>query len=657
MSYMLEFPASPLPKNILSPPYVLFGINDIDAFSELPTNIPLALILYFAPSLHKWVLPTPELSASAARLALRTPYVGVNIIADIEIEGLRWILARMMQIANVKLPPGQYGAYMVSPNLLVSISIHKAWKALELPPKGIDPLYTHIQTMLMLGAPVTLLEMKGLWHNFTVKSPILHEMALNFIRNYIDRLYTTHESSAARHWYLETTERWNFFRAFEKQFPAFDDVQKDVIKETSQRHKREELHLKMMANAEANRKLSVRNVRVGETQSKQAYADIAEREKRASRRRHERANSVDSASSTSSTKTVIWNPLEEKQLSPKIGDDTVTPTTRADKESTNLAQPVDSSALVELLKVMANDRRAQEEANGVKKMYIPKTKARKAPEGGLCRKGFGSQAGDLSGKSRFDKKTISREEKLPDVTTVMTEEQFRSYLKLQGMLHEDDKAAKVESSKKEIKENKAGNTIEAPKMIEKKVSYCDEEEDTDEMEYIAPETARKMAELKFEHKHNIPNIPKGDMDISRTIEVPRKRNGFPEKAPATTPAEVPDLKSGTEVFQEVDSDGIKRIDFAYNRAEKPALKSKTLVLRNALKTAFMGRGNAAVGREKPAYEQTMDEKVRANGTSSDDTTGRVKEDSRDETKKVDGALLENSDGLMLLRPTVYKAPR
>jgi hypothetical protein len=147
------------------------------------------------------------------------------------------------------------------------------------------------------------------------------------------------------------------------------------------------------------------------------------------------------------------------------------------------------------------------------------------------------------------------------------------------------------------------------------------------------------------------------MNISRNFQVPHERNGLPEKSPATTPAEAPDLKSGTEVFQEVDSDGIKRIDFAYNKAEKPALKSKTFAFRNALKTAFMGRGSAAVGREKPAHEQTMDEKVRADGTTSEHTTGGLKENGGDETKKVDGALLENSDGLMLLRPTVYKAPR
>ena len=237
MSYMLQFPSSKLPENILSPPYVLFGINDMDTFSDLPSNIPLALVLHFAPALRKWVLPPPELSKSATHMALRTPFVGINILADIEVEGLGWILARMVQIANVRLPASNYKTYMTSPNLLISIAIHKAWNALELPPNGIEALHVHLQTMLMIGPPVTWFEMKGLWHNFPVESPVIHEMGRNFVRNYIDKMYTPNECSAARHWYLETTERWNFFRALEKQFPAFDNVQKDTMKATSERRK------------------------------------------------------------------------------------------------------------------------------------------------------------------------------------------------------------------------------------------------------------------------------------------------------------------------------------------------------------------------------------------------------------------------------------
>ncbi|OAG10821.1 uncharacterized protein CC84DRAFT_1062999, partial [Paraphaeosphaeria sporulosa] len=222
MSYMLQFPPSLLPKNITSPPFVLFGINDLDLFSDLPTNIPLALVLHFAPVLRKWVLPPPqELSTCAIRMSLRTPYVGINILADMELEGLRYILGRMMQLAHVKIATGKYEMFQMMPSLPVSISIHKAWMALELPPRGIEALYMHIQITLMIGPPVTLFEIKGVWQNFPVDSPIQREMGLNFVRNYIDRLYPASESSAVRHWYLETTERWSFFRELEKSSPAF----------------------------------------------------------------------------------------------------------------------------------------------------------------------------------------------------------------------------------------------------------------------------------------------------------------------------------------------------------------------------------------------------------------------------------------------------
>ncbi|KAF2443632.1 hypothetical protein P171DRAFT_341520, partial [Karstenula rhodostoma CBS 690.94] len=222
MSYMLQFPPSPLPKTITSPPFVLFGINDLDAFSNLPTNIPLALVLHFAPILRKWILPLPEeLSTSAIRMSLRTPYIGINILADMELEGLACILARMMQIANINIPTGNYEIFQTRPTLLVSIAIHKAWMALELPPKGIEALHMHIQTTLMIGPAITLFEIKGVWHNFPVDSPIQREMGLNFVRNYIDRLYPASEVSAIRHWYLETTDRWSFFRELEKQAPAF----------------------------------------------------------------------------------------------------------------------------------------------------------------------------------------------------------------------------------------------------------------------------------------------------------------------------------------------------------------------------------------------------------------------------------------------------
>lgn len=354
MSYVIEFPPSRLPKNVSSPPYVLFGINDLDAFSDLPPNIPLALVLHFAPALRKWILPTPELDAETTGLSLRTPYVGINILADMELEGLGWILARMMQVADLKMPPGNYGVFMTHPNLPVSIAIRKAWMALDLPPHGIDALHLHIQTMLMVGSPVTLFEIKGVWHNFPVDSPIQREMGVNFVRNYVDRNYPPSESSAIRHWYLETTERWNFFRKLEKQTPAFGDVQKDGMKAASEQRKRDELYVEQMFKSEREALAAL-----GREKSEKRQARRQERrEKRdgnssSSQRRLERPRSK-SLDSVSSVETMIWNPL--------IADgeeDPTTPTMFNSGPTTPRAQLPDSSAISKMLSIVASDKAVQ----------------------------------------------------------------------------------------------------------------------------------------------------------------------------------------------------------------------------------------------------------------------------------------------------------
>ncbi|KAJ4348054.1 uncharacterized protein N0V89_009426 [Didymosphaeria variabile] len=346
MSYMLQFPPSPLPKNVTSPPYVLFGINDLDAFTDLPTNIPLTMVLHFAPALRKWIMPPPELSTAGIHLSLRTPYVGVNILEDMEVEGLGWIVARMMQIANIKNPPGTYDRYMTTPSLLVSIAVHKAWLALELPPAGIEALYMHIQTTLMIGPPVTLFDIRALWHNFPVHSPIQREMGLNFVRNYINRVYASSESSAIRHWYLETTERWSFFRELEKQTPAFGDVQKETMKAASERQKQEELYIQNLFKAEKDVIVSLEDERKERHEARRRERkEKRDREGRSSKRRLERARS----GSTSSVETVIWHPSRSSSTE----DDPTTPTTENSEPPLPHSQPIDSSALINMLEDVA----------------------------------------------------------------------------------------------------------------------------------------------------------------------------------------------------------------------------------------------------------------------------------------------------------------
>ena len=398
MSYMLEFPYSPLPKDVLSPPYVLFGINGIDIFSQLPTQIPLAVVQHFAPNIRKWILPAPEIGPPATDTALRNPYVGVNIIADIEVEGLGRILVRMMQIANAKLSPGNFSNFTVSPNLMVSIATHKAWTALELPPKGIDALHIHMQMTLMMGPPVTLLEMKGLWNNFSVKSPILLEMGQNFVRNYIDRKYKPSEGSAVRHWYLETAERWQFFRVFEKKFPGFDDVQKDLVKETSERHKKEEERLRKLISVENTRKAHLRELLENQSHDEQEKADKAGR---ASKRRMERAGSADSSFSTASVETAIRNPSKGGPSSSEAEEYTSIPAIKVRKSPASLSQPVDGGALGALLNALANDERVQNRATSEESRMSSPEVAQLKPATSLSRNETKTTQRDLSEESRF----------------------------------------------------------------------------------------------------------------------------------------------------------------------------------------------------------------------------------------------------------------
>ncbi|KAF2243185.1 hypothetical protein BU26DRAFT_404835, partial [Trematosphaeria pertusa] len=218
MSYLLQFPLRPLPENARSPPFVLFGINGAEIFDSLPTNISLALVLHFAPKLRTWLLPAPDLSSASASLALRTPYIGINILADIDVEGLAWILSRMLQLSGA---PVLKEACLTHPSLLTAISIHRAWTALELPASGIQALHLHMVTKLMLGLAVCPAEIKAIWNTFPVDSPITREMGLNFIRSHINYEYTQAEFSSIRHWYLASRERTHFFKSLEARFPEF----------------------------------------------------------------------------------------------------------------------------------------------------------------------------------------------------------------------------------------------------------------------------------------------------------------------------------------------------------------------------------------------------------------------------------------------------
>jgi len=188
------------------------------------------MVVHFAPKVRQWIIPEPDLSKEGIYTALRTPFVGINIIEDIERQGLEWILSRMMQVAGV---PVSNALFRMQPDLLTSIAIHKAWMRLELPMAGIDALRIHMSSLLMLGDPVTLPEMQGLWVIERPGSAMLKEMGHNFVHSYLSSCYSGTLFTEIRNWYRESKERRTFFIDLERRNPKLKIVQRRARRSSS----------------------------------------------------------------------------------------------------------------------------------------------------------------------------------------------------------------------------------------------------------------------------------------------------------------------------------------------------------------------------------------------------------------------------------------
>lgn len=226
MSLILDFPPSaPLPSGINSPPYVVFGIHGNDITSSLPPLIPLKVVLYFAPALRKWVLPAPDptyLPRLDAEQAIRTPYVGIDIQASVEAEGLHCIVARMLHLSGRKTPKESFSLY---PDLTTSLAIHKTWLALELPKEGLLSLHTYIHAQLMLSSPpVGVWDMRMLWDAFPHDSGVVWAMGLNFMEGLVGLEYKIHESLEILMWLQSTRELFAFFQALQAASPRYTGV-------------------------------------------------------------------------------------------------------------------------------------------------------------------------------------------------------------------------------------------------------------------------------------------------------------------------------------------------------------------------------------------------------------------------------------------------
>ncbi|KAF2266096.1 hypothetical protein CC78DRAFT_542806 [Lojkania enalia] len=223
MAYLLKFPPSTRPQNLLSEPFVVFGIQGINIFTSLPSRIPMAMVLHYAPKLRTWVLPPPEnLPKKVAADALRTPLVGINILEPIAIDGLLWIINKMLQVSGAPLTDPLF--FNVQPDICASVRILQAWKTLEIAPAGADGLRIHLTACVMMGPPVTLEELKTVWESFEKDSAIAKETAQNFYRNTIEMEYTHLQAKAFREYITADRERRKFFKSLESEFPNSEGV-------------------------------------------------------------------------------------------------------------------------------------------------------------------------------------------------------------------------------------------------------------------------------------------------------------------------------------------------------------------------------------------------------------------------------------------------
>jgi hypothetical protein len=219
MSYLLQFPPSTLPDKILGPPFVVFGIKSVSVVDKLPARIPLNAVLHFIPKLAQYVLPAPEnLPPDVAQDVLRTPRVGIDIRLDIGAGSLQHIIFKVPQSAGEAVPKH---LFQHPPPIIMSISIHKTWLLLELPPAGLDGLMIHLQTLIMTGPAVTFEEIKELFNHFPHDSDMLRVTAINFVKAHIDLHYSFVGFTEIRRWYTATKDRYKVFRAAEEQFPEF----------------------------------------------------------------------------------------------------------------------------------------------------------------------------------------------------------------------------------------------------------------------------------------------------------------------------------------------------------------------------------------------------------------------------------------------------
>lgn len=210
MSAMIQFPVRPFPVSIRSAaPYVIFILRGQKVnLSDKTPDIPLMMVLHFIPKMKDWVVDPP----SNLVRSFQTSLVGIRIPeeADVPPYALQYIVDKMLQLTGLSL---RVDIFQLNPAISDSVLVLKAWRAFDLPAEGAQGVETNILTRLMTGPPVQFAEVKALWEVFPTTSPIVDQMAENFIRSWIDNDYTEMEAQRIHSWITDNLERKWYFKA------------------------------------------------------------------------------------------------------------------------------------------------------------------------------------------------------------------------------------------------------------------------------------------------------------------------------------------------------------------------------------------------------------------------------------------------------------
>jgi hypothetical protein len=284
----------------------MFGIQGKEVTSHLPKHIPLGIVISFAPKLAQWLLMPPDPAMFPKEFnnqMLREPHVGINVGIPVEVTSLNWIVKAMLQAAGVIQPRE---AFVIQPNLVVSVNIHKTWLALGLPVAGLEGLHMHMQARLSLGALLKQADMKMLWENFPSTSNIVHTMVVNYFRGVEGLEYMNDDIAEVVHWYRHSKECDDYFQRVGKDFATYDKARDEAVAAVAA--KKEVEKKKKAGRARSKNVDSTTNPPVVETGGvgNPGEKDLAETKKTVAARLTIRE--AESDDSLGSVETVFWNP-------------------------------------------------------------------------------------------------------------------------------------------------------------------------------------------------------------------------------------------------------------------------------------------------------------------------------------------------------------